>query len=290
MKDKLLTLGGFDRAKAWIEAALQLLQGKIPEKVSDLTNDARFVTADDANVNIPALSGRYRQMLSTNGSALQWMSLDTNPVEAGGWSWYVYEQSSGIYYFPSQTITDTYFGGSDAQLIHHTLLRGGIMVLGNDKFFTYLGFCGDNNYSKPVVIHGIANSTNGGATIVEIDSAGGGLTNFDFTHISNTTVSTSTTTVTFAADQRGSAMLTISADLGLTIACNNGSDNYIWVKNTGSAEVDVTISAVTKNSTAVSNVYVPSDGITVPAGGLCEIGVIVNADGAFITSRNDLAL
>lgn len=118
----------------------------------------------------------------------------------------------------------------------------------------------------------------------------GGITNHNFTHTANTTVSTSTTTVTFAANQRGSAMLTISADLGLTIACNNGSDNYLWVKNAGSAEVDVTISAVTKDNTAVSNVYVPSDGITVPAGGVCEIGVIVNADGAFITSRNDLSL
>ena len=121
-------------------------------------------------------------------------------------------------------------------------------------------------------------------------SGGGSLSNYDFTHTANTTVSGSTTTVTFAANQRGSAMLTISADLGLTIACNNGSDNYIWVKNIGSAEIDVTISAVTKNSTAVSYVYVPSDGITVPAGGVCEIGVIVNSDGAFITSRNDLAL
>lgn len=119
---------------------------------------------------------------------------------------------------------------------------------------------------------------------------GGGLSDHDFTHTANTTVSTSTTTVTFAANTRGSAMLTISADLGLTIACNNGSDNYIWVKNTGSSDVDITVSAVTQNSTNVSNVYVPSDGITVPAGGLCEIGIIVNTDGAFITSRNDLAL
>lgn len=118
----------------------------------------------------------------------------------------------------------------------------------------------------------------------------GGLTNYDFTHTANTTISSSTTTVTFATNTRGTAMLTISADLGLTIACNNGSDNYIWVKNTGSSEVDITISAVTQNSTNVSNVYMPSDGITVPAGGLCEIGIIVNTDGAFITSRNDLAL
>lgn len=134
-------------------------------------------------------------------------------------------------------------------------------------------------------------AVNNGATGVEwVTKPSSGLTNYDFTHTANTTVSGSTTTVTFAANTRGSAMLTISADLGLTIACNNGSDNYIWIKNTGSSEVDITISGVTKNSTNVSNVYVPSDGISVPAGGLCEIGVIVNTDGAFITSRNDLAL
>ena len=134
------------------------------------------------------------------------------------------------------------------------------------------------------------NNTGNGVEWQTPQGGGGGLSNYDFIHSANTTVSGSTTTITFAANQRGSAMLTISADLGLTIACNNSSDNYIWIKNTGSAEVDVTISAVTKNSTAVSNVYVPSDGITVPAGALCEIGVIVNNDGAFITSRNDLAL
>ena len=113
---------------------------------------------------------------------------------------------------------------------------------------------------------------------------------FDFTHTPNTTISGSTANVTFAANQRCSVMLTISADLGLIIACNNEADNYLWIKNTGIAEVDVTINEVTANSTVVSNVYMPSDGITVPAGRLCEIGVIVNSDGAFITSRNDLAL
>lgn len=153
-----------------------------------------------------------------------------------------------------------------------------------------------NKPTIPEAVSGQNDGTNwtsitiGNTTKAIPSGGGGGLSDYDFTHTANTTVSGSTTTVTFAADQRGSAMLTISADLGLSIACNNGSDNYIWIKNTGSAEVDVTISAVTKNSTAVSNVYVPSDGISVPAGGVCEIGVIVNSDGAFITSRNDLAL
>lgn len=112
----------------------------------------------------------------------------------------------------------------------------------------------------------------------------------DFTHTPNTTVSASTATVTFAANTRGSVTLTVSADLALTIVCNNLSDNYIWIKNSGSAEADIVIGGVQHNGSAVTNVYVPSDGITVPAGGLCEIGIIVNTDGAFITSRNDLTL
>ena len=118
----------------------------------------------------------------------------------------------------------------------------------------------------------------------------GGLTNYDFTHVANTTVSTSTTTITFAANQRGSQMITVSADIGITFDVRNLSDNYLWIKNTGSSEIDVTISSVVNDQTTVSNVYVPTDGISVPAGGLCEIGIVRNADGAFITSRNDLEL
>ena len=40
----------------------------------------------------------------------------------------------------------------------------------------------------------------------------------------------------------------------------------------------------------VANIYLPADGITAVAGQVCEIGVVCNADGAFITSRNDLKL
>lgn len=117
------------------------------------------------------------------------------------------------------------------------------------------------------------------------------LSDHDFTHTANTTVSTSTKTITYAAGTRGSQMISISADLALTFAVNNLSDNYLWIKNTGSSEVDITISAVTKSGgTNVSNVYLPSDGISIPAGKVCEIGIVVNADGAFITSRSDLSL
>lgn len=111
----------------------------------------------------------------------------------------------------------------------------------------------------------------------------------DFTHTSNSTVTTSVT-VTYAANTRGSRMVSTSADLSVSFAVNNSSDNYLWVRNTGSSEIDITINSVTHNSGSVSNVYMPSDGISVPAGNVCEIGIVCNADGAFITSRNDLAL
>ena len=118
---------------------------------------------------------------------------------------------------------------------------------------------------------------------------GGGLTDYDFTHVANTTVSTSTT-ITFAANTRGSQMVSTSADLAVTFAVNNGSDNYLWIKNTGAADIDITISTVTAGGSPVANIYLPTDGITVAAGMVCEIGIIVNADGAFITSRSDLSL
>lgn len=114
--------------------------------------------------------------------------------------------------------------------------------------------------------------------------------NHDFSHTSNTTVSTSTATVTFAANHRCTQTITVSADIGLTFAVNNGADNYLWIRNSGSAEIDVTVSAVTSGGSSVNNVYVPADGISVPAGCVCELGIVVNSDGAFITSRNDLSL
>ncbi len=118
----------------------------------------------------------------------------------------------------------------------------------------------------------------------------GYLTEYDFKHTENTTVSDESVTITFAANTRGSQMITVSADIGITFAVNNFSDNYLWIANSGSAEIDVTVSAVTLDGTSVSDVYVPTDGITVPAGGVCELGIIANSDGAFITSRNDLAI
>lgn len=85
-------------------------------------------------------------------------------------------------------------------------------------------------------------------------------------------------------------MVTTSADLSISIACNNNADNYIWVANSGAADIDILISSVTRNGSPVSNIYLPADGITAVAGQVCEIGVVCNSDGAFITSRNDLKL
>ena len=120
-------------------------------------------------------------------------------------------------------------------------------------------------------------------------SGGGGLSNYDFTHTGAQGVS-GTVTVTFAANTRGSRMMTATADIGLAIVCNNSADNYIWIKNTGSADIDVTISSVTYNNSSLTSgkIFLPEDGITVPKGNVCEIGVICNNDGAFITARADM--
>lgn len=179
MKDKLLTLGGFDRAKAWIDAALQAIQTRIAGILPSMTGNAGKVLAVNAN-----------------GDGVEWVA-----------------QSGG----------------------------------------------------------------------------GGGVSDYDFTHTANSTISTSSTTITFTANTRGSRMVTVSDDLNITFAVENNSDNYLWIANSDTTnDVDITIGAVAQGGNTV-NVHMPVDGISVPKGGLCEISIIVNADGAFITSRNDLA-
>ena len=115
------------------------------------------------------------------------------------------------------------------------------------------------------------------------------LLNHDIIYDGYSTVSTSVT-VTYAANTRGSRMVSTSADLGVSFVVNNYSDNYLWIKNTGSSEIDITINSITFDEWPVSNVYMPSDGISVPAGNVCEIGIICTDNGAFISSRNDLTL
>lgn len=118
---------------------------------------------------------------------------------------------------------------------------------------------------------------------------GGGLSDYDFTHTIASGVS-GTVTVTFAANTRGTRMMTATADIGLTIVCNNSADNYIWVMNNGSSDIDVTINSVTYNNSSMSasKIFIPEDGITIPNGNVAKIGIVCNADGAFITVRTDL--
>ena len=120
-------------------------------------------------------------------------------------------------------------------------------------------------------------------------SGGGGLSDYDFTHTIASGVS-GTVTVTFAANTRGTRMMTATADIGLAVVCNNSADNYIWVMNNGSSDIDVTINSVTYNNSSMSasNIFIPEDGITIPKGNVAEIGIVCNADGAFITVRADL--
>ena len=112
----------------------------------------------------------------------------------------------------------------------------------------------------------------------------------DFTHTANALISASSLQVTFAANARCSQMITVSDDIDLDIVCQNDSDNYLWIKNTANADIDVTISGITYKNTALAaaNIHIPGGSMTVGAGDIIEIAVVCNADGAFITSRNDL--
>lgn len=134
-------------------------------------------------------------------------------------------------------------------------------------------------------------AVNNGATGVEwiTNSGGGGLTNYDFTHTANQSVSGSVT-VTFAADTKGSRMVSTTADLSVSLVVNNEAENILWVKNTGTSDIDVIINSVTHNNSSVSsfNIHAPNDGITVKAGLVAEIGIVVNSDGAFITTYTSL--
>ena len=47
MKDKLLTLGGFDRAKAWINVALQAIQTRIAGILPSQTGNSGKILKTD---------------------------------------------------------------------------------------------------------------------------------------------------------------------------------------------------------------------------------------------------
>ena len=147
----------------------------------------------------------------------------------------------------------------------------------------------------PTIPANVSAFTNDAGYITANDIPSGSGGNSDFTHTTNTTVSTSTVAVTFAENTRGSRMISVSDDINIQFTINNLSDNYLWIKNTGNADIDVTIDYVQHyvagtGNVQWQNVYVPTDGISVPAGKVCEIGIICNSDAVFITSRNDLSL
>lgn len=125
----------------------------------------------------------------------------------------------------------------------------------------------------------------------QLPTSSGFLTDYNFTHTTvNSTATSGNITVTFAANQRCSRMILVNGDVNIAVVCNNLSDNYIWIKNSGSSDVDVTISGITLNNAAIAaaNIHIAGSAMSVPAGGIIEIGIVCNADGAFITSRNDL--
>lgn len=110
----------------------------------------------------------------------------------------------------------------------------------------------------------------------------------DMSHTGNTTATSGTVNVTFAAYQRCSTFITANGDVNLSIACNNTSDNYIWIYNAGSSSIDVTIGTITAGNQNLATVYIAGE-MSVAAGKVIEIGIVRNSNGVFITSRNDLS-
>ena len=92
---------------------------------------------------------------------------------------------------------------------------------------------------------------------------------------------------------RDSRVITISDDIMVSFYIGNYSDNYLWIENTGSSDADVTIGGAyywygSSSMQQISEVILPTDPLTIPAGQVCEIGIIANSYGAFITWRSDL--
>lgn len=240
---------------------------------------------------IPQSTGSNGQVLTSNGSAWSWSNVPTElPSQTGQSGKFLTTNGSSVSWATVSSGSSTLSGLTDTTITTPT----------DRQVLTY-----DNNTSKwvnanvPTELPSITGnaskilSVNSGATGVEWitnSGGGGGLTNYDFTHVANTTVS-SPFTFTCAANQRNSQKITTGANLTLNITCNNGSDNYLWIVNSSSAnDIDVVLGTVTYNGTTLTNssITVPPDGITVPKSGFCEMGIIMNADGCIITSRNDL--
>ena len=49
-------------------------------------------------------------------------------------------------------------------------------------------------------------------------------------------------------------MVTVTADLGIAIVCNNSTDNYLWVRNSHATDAaDITISGITYNGSPIAS-------------------------------------
>lgn len=112
-------------------------------------------------------------------------------------------------------------------------------------------------------------------------------------HGNNMAVETNSVDVVFSGSRRNTKMLTASGNISMSIKIDSSysEDNILWVKNTGSSEIEITaeVYACEDGPDYVGQqTYLPSAGISVPAGHVCELKVIVTFNGAFITS-NDLA-
>lgn len=112
-------------------------------------------------------------------------------------------------------------------------------------------------------------------------------------HGNNMAVETNSVDVVFSGSRRNTKMLTASGNISISIKIDSSysEDNILWVKNTGSSEIEITaeVYACEDGPDYVGQqTYLPSAGISVPAGHVCELKVIVTFNGAFITS-NDLA-
>lgn len=120
---------------------------------------------------------------------------------------------------------------------------------------------------------------------------GVGMATYDMSHtpMGSGSGTSGVITVTFPANQRGTRMINSNDDTDLDVVCNNSSDNYIWIYNSSNSTIGVTIDSVTYNGVQLnpSDIHVAME-TDLESGKIMEIGIICNADGAFITSRNDL--
>lgn len=139
----------------------------------------------------------------------------------------------------------------------------------------------DKNGSEfyPVTHKGAIRDDSGNPVVIPSDH--------DFTFDSET-VSTSSATVTFGASQRGTHAIATQNDLSITFNVNNESDNYLWIHNTGSSAIQIYIYDMFHNGSRVSSIFMPEDDIIIQPGYTCEIGIVCNSVGAFITMRCDL--